>query len=314
MEYVVLGRSGLTASVAGLGCGGPSRLGLRDNGGEKEAIALIRKALDLGVNLLDTGEAYGTEEVVGKAIQGVPRDQVLISTKKAVPDLGPEQARGEMRQGLEQSLRRLQTDYIDIYHLHGVELKQYDFAVNELVPLLQKLRQEGKIRCLGVTESFSVDSRHQMLPRALKDDWFDVVMVGFNLLNQSARARVFPHTQEKNIGVLAMFAVRRALSQPARLRQVVDELQQKGLIDPSWCAGQEQPLEFLLHEGKAASYPDAAYRYCRHEPGVHVVLTGTGNSEHLKSNVKSLLQQPLSEPSLLRLKEMFARVDGITGG
>ena len=312
MEYVVLGRSGLTASVAGLGCGGPSRLGLRDNGDEKEAIALIREGLDLGINLLDTGEAYGTEGVVGKAIQGVPRDQVLISTKKAVPDLGPEQARSEMRKGLEQSLRRLQTDYVDIYHLHGVELKQYEFGVNELVPLLQKLRQEGKIRFLGVTESFSVDPRHQMLPRALQDDWFDVVMVGFNLLNQSARARVFPHTQEKNIGVLVMFAVRRALSQPARLKQVVEELQQKGLVDPSWCSG-EQPLEFLLHEGKAASYPDAAYRYCRHEPGVHVVLTGTGNSEHLKSNVKSLLQQPLSESSLLRLREMFARVDGITG-
>jgi aryl-alcohol dehydrogenase-like predicted oxidoreductase len=312
MEYTVLGRSGLKVSVVGLGCGGPSRLGLRDNGGEKEAMALIREALGLGVNLLDTAEAYGTEEVVGKAIQGVARDQFLISTKKAVPDLEPEEARSEMRKGVEESLRRLRTDYLDIYHLHGVDLKQYVFAFNELVPLLYELRQEGKIRCIGLTEFFGVDPQHQMLQRALKDDWFDVVMVGFNLLNQSARARVFPYTQEKNIGVLIMFAVRRALSQPARLKQVVEELQQKGLVDPCWCSG-PAPLEFLLHEGEAVSYPDAAYRYCRHEPGVHVVLTGTGSPEHLKANVESLSRPSLPEPSLLRLKDMFAKVDLITG-
>ena len=312
MEYTVLGRSGLRVSVAGLGAGGPSRLGLREDGNERDAIHIIRRAFDLGVNFLDTAEAYGTEEVVGKATKGLPRDRLVISTKKAVPALKAEEARAEMRAGLEQSLRRLQTDYVDIYHLHGVELAQYGFAVQEIVPVLQAMQREGKIRSVGMTEFFGIDPQHQMLQQALQDDWFDVVMVGFNLLNQSARARVFPATREKNIGVLIMFAVRRALSQPARLKQVMGELQGKGLVDPSWCAGPE-PMGFLIHEGKATSYPDAAYRYCRHEPGVHVVLTGTGNPEHLHANLDSLVKPPLPEPVLNKLQQIFARVDSITG-
>ena len=312
MEYTVLGRSGLRVSVAGLGAGGPSRLGLRDEGNEQRAMRIIRQAFDLGINLIDTAEAYGTEEVVGKAIKSLPRDRLVISTKKAVPSLKAEEARAEMRAGLEQSLRRLQTDYVDIYHLHGVDLAQYSFAAQEIVPVLQAMQREGKIRAIGLTEFFGIDPKHQMLQRALQDDWFDVVMVGFNLLNQSARARVFPATQEKNIGVLIMFAVRRALSQPARLKQLIEELQEEGLVDPSRCAGPE-PMSFLINEGRATSYPDAAYRYCRHEPGVHVVLTGTGNPEHLHANLDSLVKPPLPEPVLHKLQQIFAKVDSITG-
>ncbi|MGH7843625.1 MAG: aldo/keto reductase [Candidatus Binatia bacterium] len=312
MEYTVLGRSGFRVSVAGLGAGGPSRLGLRDDGNEQDAMRIIRQAFDLGVNLIDTAEAYGTEEVVGKAIKSLPRDRLVISTKKAVPSLKAEEARGEMRAGLEQSLRRLQTDYVDIYHLHGVEQAQYSFALEEIVPVLQAMQREGKIRAIGLTEFFGRDPQHQMLQQALPDDWFDVVMVGFNLLNQSARARVFLATREKNIGVLIMFAVRRALSQPARLNQVMEELRQKDLVAPSWCGGPE-PMGFLIHEGKATSYPDAAYRYCRHEPGAHVVLTGTGNPEHLRANLDSLAKPPLPQPVLNKLQQIFARVDSITG-
>lgn len=313
MEYTVLGRSGLTVSVAGLGAGGPSRLGLRDDGREEGAVRIIRRAFDLGANLIDTAEAYGTEEVVGKAIKSLPRDRLVISTKKAVPSASGAEARGQMRAGLDQSLRRLHTDYVDIYHLHGVEAARYAFTVEEVVPVLQAMQREGKIRSIGLTEFFGIDPQHQMLQRALQDNWFDVVMVGFNLLNQSARARVFPFTVEKNIGVLIMFAVRRALSQPARLKQVMEDLQHQGLVDSSWCTD-GAPLDFLIHEGKATSYPDAAYRYCRHEPGVHVVLTGTGNPEHLQANLDSIVKPPLPEPVLRKLQQIFAKVDSVTGG
>ena len=72
MEYVTLGRSGLKVSVAGLGCGGFSRLGLATGKSEAEAVALVRGALDMGVNLFDTAAVYGTEAVVGEAIRSVP--------------------------------------------------------------------------------------------------------------------------------------------------------------------------------------------------------------------------------------------------
>jgi aryl-alcohol dehydrogenase-like predicted oxidoreductase len=313
MDYTILGRSGLRVSVAGLGAGGPSRLGLRDEGREEDAIRIIRQAVDLGVNLIDTAEAYGTEEVVGKALKSLPRDRLIISTKKAIPSLSGAAARAEMRAGLEQSLRRLQTDYVDIYHLHGVEATQYAFATAEIVPVLQAMQREGKIRSVGLTEYFGIDPQHHMLKLAFQDNWFDVVMVGFNLLNQSARARVFPFTREKNIGVLNMFAVRRALSQPERLKQLMEELQQRRLVDSSAC-GDGAPLEFLIQEGKANSYPDAAYRYCRHEPGVHVVLTGTGNLEHLQANLDSMTKPALPPSVLQKLQQIFARIDSVTGG
>lgn len=312
MDYTTLGRSGLKTSVAGLGCGGPSRLGLRNNKTEKESIALVRQALDMGVNLLDTAEVYGTEEIVGKALEGIPRDRVIISTKKAFPLRDPKDPVGEVRKGLEQSLRRLRTDYIDIYHAHGVEPGDYAYASTTLLPVLLKMRQEGKVRFVAISEAFVEDPAHSMLQQALDNNHWDVVMAGFNMLNQSARNRVLQKTLKENVGVLVMFAVRRTLSRPTRLREVWAELAQKGLVDRDAC-NPKDPLDFLIRDGKASTIVDAAYRFCRHEPGVHVVLSGTGSADHLRANIESLTKPPLPESVTARLKEIFARVDCITG-
>ena len=312
MEYTILGRSGLKVSVAGLGCGGPSRLGLRQNRSEKEAVALVRQSLDLGVNFLDTAESYGTEEIVGKAIGQIPREQIIVSTKKAFPLTDPGDPSREVRKRLEQSLRQLRTDYVDVYHVHGVEPQDYRIASMEVLPVLFKLREEGKIRFVGITEAFVEDPAHSMLKRALKEDHWDVIMVGFNVLNQSARGAVLRAAMAKNVGVLIMFALRRALSRPARLKEVIAELEGKGLVEPGACDS-DDPLGFVVQEGKASSVPDAAYRYCRHEPGVHVVLTGTGKPEHLKANLDSLSRPALPAPTVKRLQEIFRKVDSITG-
>lgn len=312
MQYTILGRTGLRASVAGLGCGGPSRLGLRDNKSEKESVALVRQAFDLGVNFLDTAEVYGTEEIVGKAIGAVPREKIVISTKKAFPLKDPSNPAGEVRKSLEQSLRRLRTDYIDIYHAHGVEPGDYAYASRKLLPVLLRMREEGKIRFVGITEAFVEDSTHRMLQEALMDDSWDVIMVGFNMLNQSARNRVFPKTLQEKVGTLVMFAVRKALSRPERLREVWAELMKKGLVDRDAC-NPEDPLDFLIRDGKASTIVDAAYRFCRYEPGVHVVLSGTGSSDHLKANIESLTKPPLPEPVTAQLREIFGKVDCVTG-
>ena len=75
MQYTTLGRTGLKVTVAGLGCGGNSRIGQGAGLSTAQSVALVREALDLGVNFIDTAEAYGTEEIVGEAIKGRPRDQ-----------------------------------------------------------------------------------------------------------------------------------------------------------------------------------------------------------------------------------------------
>ena len=312
MEYTILGRSGLRVSIVGLGCGGPSRLGQASGKSEQESIAVVRQALDLGITLVDTAEMYGTETIVGKALAAVPRDQVVISTKKTPPSPDQPDPVGELRRGLEQSLRRLKTDSVDIYHLHGVRPDHYRYAYEVLAPVLLRMREEGKIRAVGITEAFIFDPGHLTLQQALEADCWDVMMVGFNLLNQSARSRVFKKTLRKNIGVLGMFAVRRALSQPTHLRALLAELAQKGQIDPA-AYETEDPLGFLTQGGKAATIPEAAYRYCRYEPGLHVVLSGTGNVEHLKENVISLLKPPLAETDAQRLATVFGRVDSVSG-
>ncbi len=312
MEYTILGRTGLKVSVAGLGCGGPSRLGLRANKSEKEAVALVRQAIDMGVNFLDTAEVYGTEEIVGKALEPIPRGRVVISTKKAFPLSDPANPAGELRKGLEQSLRRLKTDYIDVYHAHGVEPQDYPYVSDKLLPEMLKLKKEGKIRFVGITEAFVEDMGHRMLRQALEDGYWDVIMVGFNMLNQSARNEIFRKAVDDKVGTLVMFAVRRALSQPGRLKEIWAELGQKGLVDPSAC-DREDPLSFLVQEGRVSTIPEAAYRFCRHEPGVHVVLTGTGSSDHLKANIESLTKPPLPEPVTAGLREIFGKVDCITG-
>jgi L-galactose dehydrogenase len=313
MEYTTLGRTGLKVSVVGLGCGGPSRLGLRDNSqSENHAIALVRQAIGLGINLIDTAEAYGTEPVVGKAIRGLAREQLIISTKKTLPGANHSNPASAIRKGLEESLSSLNTDYIDIYHLHGVEPNDYAFAKERLLPVLFRLRERGKVRFIGITEGFVPDPSHQMLQRALREDLWDVVMVGFNLLNPSARKTIFPFTGEKHVGVLNMFAVRRALSRPTRLKTLCEDLVKKG-ASAARALEPHALLEFILRESGAATLPEVGYRFCRHEPGVDVVLTGTGNPQHLRANVESILKPALPETVLMRLEKVFGRVDWLTG-
>ncbi len=313
MQYSTLGRTGLKVSVAGLGCGGKSRVGLKDRRNTpNDVVAHIRGAMDLGINFLDTAEWYGTEEVVGKAIAGARRQRVILSTKKnLVPEdhLSPEQ---EVRASLEQSLKTLGTDYVDIYHVHGAEPKDYDNARDRLLPAMLKLREEGKIRYVGITERFVVDSTHRMLERALEDDIWDVIMVGFNFLNPCARKKILPLAIQRNVGVLVMYALRRGLSQPAVLKGICDDLMRRGMIAPD-ALNANDPLDFLTQPGAATTLQDAAYRFSRHEPGVSVVLSGTGDPEHLRSNVQSMSKPALPKATLQRLEEIFGQVDWLTG-
>ncbi len=313
MEYTILGRTGLKVSRLGLGGGGPSQLGQSSGRSEGESAAVIRQALAAGVNFIDTAEAYRTEGLIGQAIRGVPRHEVVLSTKKSTwsdaqrPPITPAQ----LRASLESSLQRLGTDYVDVYSLHAVEIEQYDYLRAEIVPAMQQLQREGKVRFLGITEAFHSDTQHIMLQRALQDDVWDVIMVGFNLLNQSARERVLAETLRRQIGIQIMFAVRLALSRPERLKEVIAGLIAQGQIQADEMDG-DDPLGFVL-QGGALSIPDAAYRFCRDEPGTQVILSGTGNPDHLRQNLASIAAPPLSPEVTARLRHLFRNVDSVSG-
>ena len=246
-------------------------------------------------------------DIGAKTIKIVILKEGAVAAKSITP------AGYEVRESLENSLKRLGTEYVDVYYLHGVVLKDYEYLYENIVPVMEELRREGKIRFIGISEMWNADTRHEMLRRALQDDCWDVMMVGFNLLNQCARNYVFPEAKKKNIGITNMFAVRLALSRTERLLEVMQQLIEKGQLDPA-DFDMNDPLGFLVREGGAASVPDAAYRFCHFEEGgPDVILSGTGSVAHMEENVASFDRPPLPEEDVEKLKYLFRNVDSVTG-
>lgn len=306
MHHTTLGRTGLRVSVAGLGTGGFSRLGLKAGKSEDECARLIHEAIGLGINFIDTAPSYGTEGIVGKALKTIPRDQVVIATKAQIRNgAGAKEAVAS----IDNSLRQMGTDYIDVFNLHGIELNEYDHAMS-VVPAIIEQKQQGKIRHIGITENPINDFTNAMLKRAVNDAVWKVYMVGFHLMHQGARQNVFPMTRQKGIGTLLMFAVRSMFADPPRIVREMKALADKGLVE-KWLGESSDPLGFLIHEGGASSITEAAYRYARHEPGVDVVLFGTGDAGHLRKNVEALLKPPLPEADRAKLAKLFGHLTGI---
>ena len=312
MEYTTLGRTGLKVSVAGLGTGGFSRLGMKSGKSEDECARLVHQAVDLGINFIDTAPAYGTEGVVGKALKTIPRQSVVVATKAFVHRSDEWWTPEKVVASLDNSLRLMGTDYVDVFNLHGVYAYEYKHAIEKIVPALQEQKAKGKIRHIGITENPIEDHTNEMLKLAVKDDVWEVFMVGFHMMHQGARQNVFPITRQKGIGTLLMFAVRSMFADPPRIAREMKELAAKGLVDKS-LGESSDPLGFLIHEGGASNITEAAYRYARHEPGVDLVLFGTGDAGHLKSNVASLLKPPLPEADRQKLAKLFGHLTSGTG-
>ena len=308
MNKVRLGRTELEVSPAGLGCGGYSRLGMAKGGDEASAERVVREALDLGVNFFDTARAYGTEEVVGRAVAEC-RDKVIISSKTMFRGRDESyMTADDLVESLDKTLVRLRSDYVDVFSFHGVTDEHLDYCLEEFVPALQKQKDEGKIRFLGITESFRQEPEHDMLIRAIPTGCFDVVMVGFNFLNTSARDSVFRLAQTHDVGTQVMHAVRRALADNEVLVETIRALVDTEEIDPD-VVNVDAPLDFITECGVT----EAAYRFCRHEPGVSVVLTGTGSVDHLRDNVGAINQARLSDETLAALARAFGRVRSASG-
>lgn len=171
MQKVRLGRTGVDVSVVGLGCGGSSRLGMTRGASAAEASRVVSFAIDQGVTFIDTAAIYGTEEAVGLGVAG-RRDEVFISTKAAPRGRPGDKTQFPLKpqamvESLEASLRRLNVDHVDLFHLHGVTDDVLDHCTEVIVPALERAREAGKFRFLGVTEHFGSDTAHAMLPRAI---------------------------------------------------------------------------------------------------------------------------------------------------
>jgi len=308
MRYKKLGRTGLDVSIVSLGSGGPSQLGQKSGVPEKNAIRLVHKALDLGINLIDTSSGYGNSEVIlGKALKGIPRDKYILATKFSSLVSGNIQTPQGVVKSVERSLLRLGIDYIDILQFHGLQPEYYRETVDSLMPTLQKLKEQGKYRFLGASEMFYDDPMHKMFSMALVEGIFDTAMIGYNILNQSAEHGTFPLCSKKNVGVLNMVPVRRSLSRQARLEETVRTLKEVGFI-PQDVLSDIDPFGWLVQDS-VTSVTNAAYKFVAAHPSVTTVLTGTANIEHLTENVNAILGPPLPEEDMQRLRKLFGSIN-----
>ena len=307
MEYRTLGRTGLRVSRLGIGTGGPSRFGQRSGVSENDIGKLVRLALDRGINYFDTAASYGeSEAMLGRVLRGVARESYILSTKFQVGSLEEPTTPEKLVQSVERSLERLRVETIDIVQYHGLVPGLYSQSVENLMPALLKLKDAGKIRFIGVSETFSRDGPHEMLARALRDDHFDTIMVGYNLLNPTPEKKILPLLKEKNVGTICMVPVRISLAQPEHLRERLDEAIDQGWLDSNALPG-DRPLDWLV-KGPVTSLPAAGYKYVAAHPAIHTILTGTSNIEHLEENIKALEGPPLPEEDMARLRSIFGEV------
>lgn len=204
MEYRILGKTGLKVSSIGIGTwqlSGPLTIDGKADGfpdiGENRAIALIEACQDLGINFIDSAEIYGNgegERRVGKSIKG-KRDRWIVSTKfglrrgsngERVIDARPE----TIRPSLENSLTRLQTDYVDIYQYHSPPDSK---SIAESREVLETLKQEGKIRFFGISTN-----NHQILKQLIEHDAVDVVLFSQSLITKPTE--ILNLIQKHNLG------------------------------------------------------------------------------------------------------------------
>ncbi|MER3602356.1 MAG: aldo/keto reductase [Nitrososphaerota archaeon] len=199
MEYATFGRAGMKASRIGVGTYYDplfilSAALLRFRRGRREKVAAIRRALELGINLIDTAELYRTEDLVAEAIEGFRRDEVLICGK-----VWPSHLRYEaVLKACEASLRRLRTSYLDLYLVHWPNPR---VPLSETMRALERLVDEGKVRAIGVS-NFSAE-QVRSAQEALSKHELTAVQVEYSLLERRAEQELLPLCRKENLALMA---------------------------------------------------------------------------------------------------------------
>ncbi|HEY2472579.1 MAG TPA: aldo/keto reductase [Terracidiphilus sp.] len=300
MEYRLLGGSGLKVSALSFGVatfgGGNEFFEAWGNTQVAEATRLLDVCLDTGVNLIDTADGYSdgrSEEILGAALEG-RRDQVLISTKTYFRiGTGPNDAgtsRWRLRRALEASLKRLRTDYIDIYHMHAFDALT---PIEEVQDTLQSFVREGKVRYTAAS-NFSGWQMMKSLAIADRYGWprFVAHQVYYSLVGRDYEWELMPFGQAEKVGALVWSPLGWGrLTGKIRRGQPLPEVSRlHKAADP----GPQMPDEYLykvvdaldaLAAETGKTVPQVALNWLLQRPTVSSVIVGARNAEQLQQNL-----------------------------
>lgn len=304
MNKRALGKTGLQVSELGLG-----GLFLSSAGGEYErAREAIRRALALGVNYVDTAPGYAdSEEVVGRALEDVDAPVILSTKLGGRPQPFLPQDRGCLMESVEESLRLLRRDHVDILLIHEPDRPgQYDWWTDPqdyrgpVTELLDDLKKDGTVRHAGLAGTTAYE-----LARIIRTGGFDVVLTAFNysLLWREAEREILPAAREHGMGVI----VGSPLQQGALARRRDEEVRggARWLSPPR--RAQFLALYAFLDEIDVP-LPELALRFVISNPDVSCVLTGARSREEVEQNVASVEKGPLPQDVQERLSEIAATV------
>ena len=309
MLYRTLGRTGLNVSLLSYGTGGPRLFGQNEGMDRSGQTALIRRCLDLGVNLFDTAKGYGqSESILGECLKGIPRDSYQLITKWRIGEEATASEEEDLAEAIEESLRILGTDHIEIYMLHGLTDEWYEDGVERYYPVLERSREQGKIGAIGLSTQFMVDAPQDgaLISLTRNPDLWDVIMLKYGILNQHVVKEILPLAIEHDVGIVNMAAARIRLPDPDLLEQTVAEWKEKGYLQPDSLPDKD-PLGWLVHDD-VESVVVAGYKFAADHPAISTVLTGTSNIDHLKQNARALERPGLDAANSQRLVDLFSHI------
>lgn len=306
MQYRTLGRTGLRVSDIGFGAMtiGGEIFGATD---DQESLRALHHALDLGMNFIDTADAYGrghSEELIAQILK-TRRQEVVLATKggnqftvrQGLRNFDPDY----ITSALEASLKRLQIDTIDLYQLHNPS--QEVMRRGEIFDRLDRLKREGKIRFYGVSLEKTEDGL-----LAIETGKPDTLQVVYNILHQDPEEKLFPLAQKENIGILARVPLERGVLS-GRFKSTSEFAQKdwrKGVFPEEGLAQTHAAVEKLgfLVKGEVSNLVQAALRFILSHPAVSTVIPGIRTVRQVEDNV-AVSGKDLPANDLTKVHELY---------
>jgi len=295
MKKRQIGNSELWVSEIGLGC---MSLGTD----EWKAMSIIDEAIELGINYLDTADLYDrgvNEELVGKAIQQKRHDIILATKVGNRFDDGKDgwywdPSKAYIKEAVKESLRRLRTDYIDLYQLHGGTIEDH---IDETIEAFEELKQEGVIRYYGISSI-----RPNVIKQYLQKSSIISIMMQHSLLDRRPE-EWFSLIQEHQVSVIARGPLAKGLLTGRPLNHASDKIKNDGYLHYSYFELVDT-LEKVDRVSSSHSRTELALQYCLAHDVISAVIPGASRIEQLRENVAALQATPLTNEVVQQLKDV----------